>query len=256
MLSELLALHEAGLVNREDPKYLFPGTLIFNEGWLLRLVLKEWLAGSGASRFGFLPFPEGVNAYSEGQLYTPFKARRGAHNKLAESHTRIDGIVGDFSISGTKSGVVLKPDLRYVAAFEAKLYAPIGRGVTNAPWYDQVSRTAACLINSILLAEPRGTYAAHLAVLYPEDNHDIDPNLYTKDYVQRQITRRVQGFLKTGEPGDAVERFAGGWKDVLQRLHVWFFTWEDVLGDIGSGELRGFYDRCKGFAHPIGATES
>lgn len=62
MLKELPALHAAGFVNREAGESLFPGTLIFNEGWLLRLVLREWLAGSGGSRFGFLPFPEGVTA--------------------------------------------------------------------------------------------------------------------------------------------------------------------------------------------------
>ena len=251
MLKELRALHQAGLVNKETPKCIFPETLIFNEGWLLRLVLKEWLSGSAGPGFGFLPFPEGVTAYSEGQLYTPFRA-----GSRRESNTHVDGIVGDFSITDTKSGVVLKPDLRYVAAFEAKLYAPIGRGVTNARWYDQVSRTAACLINSILLVEPRGNYAAHLAVLYSEDNHRIDPDLYTMDHFQRQISSRLEGFLETGEPGDAVERFASGWKDVLQRLHVWFLTWEDALENIHSDELRGFYDRCKEFAHQLGATES
>jgi hypothetical protein len=85
MLDGLFALHRAGLVNREDPRYLFPEALIFNEGWLLRLVLKEWLAGAGGSGFVFLPFPEGVNAYSEGRLYTPFTALCRA-DKLAESY--------------------------------------------------------------------------------------------------------------------------------------------------------------------------
>ncbi|MDH4208057.1 MAG: hypothetical protein OEV76_04210 [Anaerolineae bacterium] len=255
MLRELRALHEAGIINKDAPKCLFPETLIFNEGWLLRLVLKEWLAGSGSPGFGFLPFPQGVTAYSEGQLYTPFKARFRA-DKLAESHTHVDGIVGDFSIDGTKSGIELKSGFRYIAAFEAKLYAPIAQGVTNARWYDQVSRTAACLINSILRAKPEGSYAAHLAVLYPEDNHHIDRTLYTKDYVERQIGRRLEGFLETGKPGEAVERFARGWRDVLQRLHVWFLTWEDVLEDIGSDQLRGFYDRSKEFAGLIEAADS
>jgi len=246
MLKQLLGVYEAGLVNTEALKCLFPETLIFNEGWLLRLVLREWLAASGGSQLGFLPFPDGVTVYSEGQLYTPFKARsRG--DKLAESHTHVDGIVGDFSITDTKSGIVLKSDFRYIAAFEAKLYAPIARGVTNAPWYDQVSRTAACLINSILLANPRGSYAAHLAVLYAEDKQRIDPSLYTKDYVEKQITKRLQGFLETREPGDVVERFARGWTDVLDVLQIHFHTWEEVLAEFGSEDLDKFYKRCKRF---------
>lgn len=246
MLKELLKIYRHSLVNKEAPKCLFAETLIFNEGWLLRSVLKEWLAGSGGSGFGFLPFPEGVTAYSEGQLYTPFKARiRG--DKLAETNTRVDGIVGDYSITDTKSGIVLKSDFRYIAAFEAKIFRPIGVGVKNAPWYDQVSRTAACLINSILLAEPKGGYAAHLAVLYSEDNPYIDPNLYTKDYVEKQISKRLQDFLKAGELGNAVERFANGWRDALDNLRIHFHTWEQVLADIGSDDLVGFYDLCKKF---------
>jgi len=246
MLKELLGVYEAGRINPGAPECLFPETLIFNEGWLLRSVLKECLAGSGGSGFGFLPFPEGVTAYTEGQLYTPFKARfRG--DKLAESHTHIDGIVGDFSITDTKSGVVLKPDLRYVAGFEAKIYAPIASGTKNVPWYDQLCRTAACLINSILLARPPGSYAAHLAVLYAEDKQRIDPSLYTKDYVEKQISKRLQGFLETREPGDVVERFARGWRDVVDHLRIHFHTWEQVLADIGSGELSEFYEVCKKF---------
>jgi len=245
MLDALLALHRAGIVNRDTPKYLFPETLIFNEGWLLRLVLKEWLARSESSGFSFLPFPEGVTAYSEGQLYTPFRARfRG--DKLAEAHTHVDGIVGDFTVIDTKSGIVLKSDFRYIAAFEAKLYAPIDRGVTNAPWYDQVSRAAACLINSILLARPRGSYVGHLVVLYAADNHRIEPNLYTKDYVERQITRRVDGFLKSGEPSEAVAGFERGWREVLHHnLQIHFHPWDEALEYIGSRDLQGFYIDCK-----------
>ncbi|MBA7619586.1 hypothetical protein ES703_26925 [subsurface metagenome] len=246
MLKELLEVHEAGRINPGKPECLFPETLIFNEGWLLRSVLKEWLAGSGGQGLGFLPFPASVTAYSEGQLRTPFKARyRG--DKLAESHTHVDGIVGDFSITATKSGIELKPDLRYIAVFEAKLHAPIAAGATNAPWYDQVSRTAGCLINSILDAEPKGSYAAHLAVLYANDKPRIDRDLYTKDYIEKQIGKRVEGFLETGEPGDAVERFAGGWRDVLNNLRVHFHKWEDVLADTGSEQLDEFYQRCREF---------
>jgi len=36
MLKELFELYKAGLVNKEAPECLFPETLIFNEGWLLR----------------------------------------------------------------------------------------------------------------------------------------------------------------------------------------------------------------------------
>jgi len=246
MFQELLKIYHSSLVNEGAPKCLFAETLIFNEGWLLRSVLREWLLSARSVQFGFLPFPAGITVYSEGQLYTPFKARfRG--DDQAETNTRVDGIVGDYSITDSKSGIMLKPDFRYIAVFEAKLYAPIAAGTKNAPWYDQVSRTAACLINSMLLANPRGSYAAHLAVLYAEDNPHIDPNLYTKDYVEKQITKRLQDFSKTGEPGNAVERFARGWRDVLDNMRIHFHTWEQVLAEIGCEGLDRFYDRCRKF---------
>ncbi len=246
MLKELLGVYEAGLINPGKPECLFPETDIFNEGWLLRLVLSEWLTGSGGSGFEFLPFPEGGRAYSEGQLYTPFKARFRA-DKLAESNTRVDGIVGDFTIKDTKSGIVLDSDMSYVAVFEAKLFAPIAPGVTNAPRYDQVSRTAGCLINSILDAKPAGDYDAYLTVLHVDDKHRIDPDLYTPDHVEKQIARRVRSFLKTGNPGSAVEQFARVWRDVLDHLQIHFHTWEEVLSDMGNEDLDDFYEKCKTF---------
>jgi len=242
MFKELLGLYEAGLINRDTPKCLFPETLIFNEGWLLRSVLKGWIAESEGTGFGFLPFPPGATGYSEGQLYTPF--RRGSHR---EGNTHVDGIVGDFSITETKSGIVLKSNFRYIAAFEAKIFGRISPGVTNAPDFDQTSRTAACLINSILLAEPKGSYSAHLVIVYAEDNRYIDPDLHTRDYVEKQITKRLQGFLKGAEPGDTVERFASGWRDVLGNLGIHSYTWEQVLANIGSDDLVEFYDLCKRF---------
>ena len=243
MLTELLALYDASLVNHDTPKCRFPETLIFNEGWLLRSVLNEWLAGAGRSGFAFLPFPEGVTAYSEGQLYTPFK--RGSHR---EGNTHVDGIVGDFSIKDTKSGIELKPDLKYIAAFEAKLYSRLSADVTYAPGYDQVSRTAACLINSILLAGTKDDYSAHLVVVRAKDNRYIDPAAYSKSHMEQTIASRLEPFKAAEECGDAIEPFAAGWKEVLERLKVHFLTWEEVVADIGEDKLSGFYESCKKFA--------
>ena len=242
MLDELLGLYEAGRVNPGPPECLFPETLIFNEGWLLRLVPKEWLTGSRRSRFGFLPFPKGVTAYSEGQLYTPFK---GGSDR--ERNTHVDGMIGDFLITDTKSGIVLKSDLRYIAAFEAKLFSPISSGVKNAPDYDQVSRTAACLINSILLAEPQDSYSAHLVVVHAKHNRYIDPAEYSEDHIEKTIALRLGSFTTHGMRSDSIERFAVGWKDAFKSLQGHFLTWEAVLADIGNGELSRFYDRCKSF---------
>ena len=146
MWKRLLELYDESKLNEGQPECLFAETLIFNEGWLLRSVLKEWKASSKRYKLPFLPFPADARVYSEGQLRTPFKARFRGDSK-AETNTRVDGVAGHFSIAtGTKSGIELACDCRYIAAFEAKLYSPIAKGTKRAPGYDQVSRTTACLI--------------------------------------------------------------------------------------------------------------
>jgi hypothetical protein len=246
MLKELIEVYEAGLINMGAPECLFPETLIFNEGWLLRTVLMEWKAGSDKSRFGFLPFPDDAKIYSEGQLYTPFKARfRG--DKQAESNTHVDGIVGHLSIVGTSSGITLDPGFTYLSVFEAKLSSHLASGTTHAPGFDRVSRTAACIINSILTGQPQAAYAAHLVVSYPRDHRTITPGQYTTDYIERQIDKRLGAYLETGGRMDTISAFIAGWRDVLQDLKIWFITWEDVLAEIADDELNRFYDLCKRF---------
>ena len=75
MIGELLRIYNLSRTNAGKPECTFAETLIFNEGWLLRGVLKHWQSWTQLARFSFLPFPEGVKVYSEAQLYTPFKAR-------------------------------------------------------------------------------------------------------------------------------------------------------------------------------------
>jgi hypothetical protein len=246
MLKELIEVYKAGLLNKGVPECLFPETLIFNEGWLLRTVLAEWKAGSAKSRFGFLPFPDDAKIYSEGQLYTPFKARfRG--DKQTETHTHVDGVIGHFSISGTKSGIVLEPDFKYVAAFEAKMYSALAKGTKNAPYYDQVSRTAACLINCVLQVGRRDDYRAHLVVLYSDDNRHIGATQYTKTYIEKRIAERLRTYIENGGSTEATELFVSCWKDVLKNLQVWFLAWEKVLTEIASDDLSQFYDLCRRF---------
>ena len=57
MLQELLQIYDQSQVNAGKPECSFAETLIFNEGWLLRAVLKEWQDQPSSSGLDFLPFP-------------------------------------------------------------------------------------------------------------------------------------------------------------------------------------------------------
>jgi hypothetical protein len=157
--------------------------------------------------------------------------------------------VGDFQIVD-KSGATLLPDWRYLAVFEAKVYSPLSNGTKNAPGYDQVSRTAACMVHAILASENANDRTAYLVVLYPADNHKIHPGQHTATDVERQIANRVRDYQAFGKHGKPTARFFDEWRIVLPRIQIQFWTWEDVLAEIDSNELNRFYDLCLQFNRP------
>jgi len=247
MWKHLLRIYEESQLNEGKPECLFAETLIFDEGWLLRSVLKEWKTLSMGSRLPFLPFPQNAKIYAQGQLRTPFRARVRGESK-AETHTHIDGIAGHFTIAdGTKSGIKLAPGCRYIAAFEAKLYSSIAKGTKKAEDYDQVSRTAACLVHALLEAGPVADCAAHLVVLYPEDNLAVNPDTCSEAHIREQIDNRLREYKKAGRSTPEIERFEARWEGMMQRLQVHFVTWEEVLQEIGDEGLHRFYEQCKRF---------
>lgn len=246
MITELLRIYQDSLINPGRPECTFAPTVIFNEGWLLRAVLREWKTCVHPGPLGFLPFPEDAQLYSEGQLYTPFGARyRG--DKQAESHTHADGIVGHFSILDTKSGIVLNHNFSYFAVFEAKLSSPLSAHTTNATEYDQVTRTVACMINVILQSGRSEGYAAHFVVLSPRTNHFVSPVNDSKAVVADQLAHRMAMYDSIAENKQGASLFAQQWRRVLDRLQLSFVTWEDVLDVIANNELNRFYALCLRF---------
>ena len=183
------------------------------------------------------------SAYPFPSVYPlPSVAARHHGDRLAEAHTHVDGIAGHFAIGATKSGIEAAADCRYLAVFEAKLYSPLASGTRHAAGYDQVSRTVACVINTLLRAGSPGPCAAHVVVLYPADNPSIDPARYTRSYLEGRIAARVQEF---GLPPSAP--FACGWRAALATVRVSFVTWETALAETGDDALKTFYELCQRF---------
>lgn len=71
-----------------------PATLLYNQGWLLRLVLAAEARGVRCLPH---PFEPGARWFSEARLYTPFAPRRRG-DLLGESVTNADGVIGHFDI--------------------------------------------------------------------------------------------------------------------------------------------------------------
>ncbi|TFH16915.1 hypothetical protein E4H04_05860 [Candidatus Bathyarchaeota archaeon] len=96
-------------------------TLIYNEGWMLRLLLHY--PHEGVSCF---PIPSDAESkwFSEVQLPTAFKARHRG-DPLSENRTNVDGVYGHLKIkTGTKSGLLLDKKAKSFVVLEAKMFSP------------------------------------------------------------------------------------------------------------------------------------
>lgn len=56
----------------------------------------------------------------------------------------------------------LDKDFKYLAVFEAKMYSKLSSSIKNIRNYSQVSRTIACIINSVYKAKNSGHYTSIL----------------------------------------------------------------------------------------------
>lgn len=144
MENKILAEILAGLTS-EHPN--FPPTLLYNEGWLLRLVL-HCAAQLRLENFPLWFAPQS-DWFSEGRLWSSFLPRyRG--DPLGEAHIHADGIVGHITVGGgTKTGIGLKPQARQFVIIEARIGSPLSAGTTNAPGYDQAARNLGCLAETL-----------------------------------------------------------------------------------------------------------
>ncbi len=241
MVEERLRPYDKSCLNEGQSKSPFNPTLIFDEGWLLRSLMQRWKVAPSASALPFLPFPADATIYSKGKFCPPFVPRyRG--DQLAEAHTRANGIVGGFSIRGTKTGIEVHADCGYLKVFQAKAYNLIADEATHAPGYDQLSRTVACVINSLLRAGCPLSCDAHIVVLYPADNGKIHSENYSKDYLETKIAMRIEQYGL-----DPATPFALGWGAVLDPMRLSFVTWESALEESGNQRLMRFYTLCKHF---------
>jgi hypothetical protein len=228
-----------------------PATLLYNEGWMLRLLLD---AGERGLLPGFMP--PGVNWFSEGQLRTPF-GQRGSGT--SESNTRADGVFGDFKpVSGTRSGIDLKPDARCFVVLEAKLYAPLTAGTKNSPGYDQVARTIACMANTLhrVGRTPDTFDDLRFGLLVPAETiNDAGFPELNADSIRLKIDARINQIGASHH----FQQWRDGWAwplvERLERANCFQpISWESMIERLTQksdrAELTEFYESCKRYNRP------
>ena len=120
-----------------------PSTDLFNEGWMLRIVLGWFSTHHDVAHE--LNIANGERWYSEALLPSQFKTR-GQGDNSAGSRTHADGVIGKFEIG--KNGdcdLSLYPGAAELTVSDAKMLSKLSAGVQHAKYYTQAARTVACI---------------------------------------------------------------------------------------------------------------
>ena len=106
---------------------VFPATILYNEGWLLRLVL-DWFSRQGGDTHP-LDFVSGANWFSEALLPSQFFLRQQG-DPLAERSTHADGLIGHFAIGEAYvADTKLTDGATQMLVIEAKMMSTLSPGV-------------------------------------------------------------------------------------------------------------------------------
>ena len=209
-----------------DDRAPFPATQLFNEGWLLRLILDwhdkhcEKLSGSP------LQFTAGARWYSEARLTPPFRAKfRGDTN--AEGYTHADGVVGHFDITMTAKCSV-RPDATQFVVTEAKLGSALSPGVANAPGYDQAARNVACMAEELHLAGRRPEEVEKLAFYVIAPGMKIQDGTFENELRKASIIEKVQHRVSRSD-GVLDEWFETWFLALLENIELEAIAWETLI---------------------------
>jgi len=226
---------------------VLPPTALYNEGWMLRLVLGWYEANAGEP--GLIRFEPGSRWYSEALLGSRFFGTHRGDTR-AEGWTHADGVIGHFRLCpGGRGDIELLPDARQLTVTEAKMGSLLSAGTKNAPKFDQAARNLACIAQQLALAkrEPIDFTRIEFLVLAPESR--IETGAFAqqldKDNLRRVVTARASAF------GEAHVDWLKRWfEPTLSTCVVKAIAWEHLLAEIswqdppvGDG-LAAFYKQC------------
>jgi hypothetical protein len=241
----------------EGDNPLFPPTLLFNENWLLRLVL-DWFARNPVEGHPLTP-RRGAIWYSEAWLPSAFLPRY-RRDKLAESWTHADGVVGHFTTGdhGT-ADLALLPEATQFLVVEGKMFSRLSAGVKNAPTYDQAARTVACLAEVLRRAGRRPDEVEALGFVLIAPQARIDEGTFAEELAQASIGRKVR--RRVDDYAGARDAWFEEWfVPTLDRCVVRAIGWESVAETIafhdpaGGQTIDSFYGKCLHFSRPQAVT--
>ena len=228
----------------------FPPTELYNEGWMLRLML-DWFANHTVSDHP-LSFQANATWYSEALLPSAFLPRRHG-DTLGESRTHADGVIGHFVIGQQgKADFDLLPGATQFLVLEAKMNSKLSSGTSNAPYFDQAVRNVACIAEVLLRANRPADQLTDLAFYVLAPQAAIDNGKFTNelhhDSIMKKVVRRVGDYQ-----GEKDDWHANWFLPLLEHVTIETLSWESLLACIdkhdpnSAAEYRDFYANCLHF---------
>jgi hypothetical protein len=239
------------LLSSHDPyEPSFPPTEIYNEGWLLRLILDRF---SDQGPIGYpLSFHTGARWFSEALVPSPFLPRFQS-DSLAEAHTHADGVIGQFTIGRTgKADLELDAEATQLVILEAKINSPLSAGTTNAPDYDQAARNVACIAEVLRRsgANPGDVAELGFFVLAPREKinaGDFDAEL-DRSSIRSKVVARAAAY-----DGERDAWLVEWFHPLMEKITIDCLSWEEIIQQVGEDDpdaansLSEFLGRCLEF---------
>lgn len=218
-------------------------TELYNEGWMLRLIL-DW-AERHADDSHPLHFLPQARWCSEGLLASQFLPRfRG--DPLAETWTHADGVVGHFVVGNSGRGdIALTADATQFLVIEAKLNSPLSARTRNAPDFDQAARNVSCVAEVLRRAKRRPESLKKIGFFLIAPKSQIEAGVFgdllSRESLRGKVKERVRPYQ-----GDK-DRWSADWLEpTLSAVDVRCISWESLIQKAGPSYAM-FYERCLNF---------
>lgn len=240
------------LLENFDPKSpTYRPTEIYNEGWLLKILLHEY--SEHRCEKGSLKFQDDAKWFSEAMLPTKFTARStkelGHKDTLAESRTNADSVIGHIEVGNKgKADLELAKNVKQFVVIEAKMNSKLTGYVSNVPGYDQAARTVACMAETLSVNKIHPDKMESLAyyVLAPEKRigNSKFKELVDECSIKEAVRKRVGDY---GDEGVYKEWFEECFEPTLKKITLDVISWETVIEQLpnkSKEKVNHFYQLC------------
>ncbi|HYB98976.1 MAG TPA: hypothetical protein VEC57_07530 [Candidatus Limnocylindrales bacterium] len=217
---------------------ILPPTALYNEGWLLRLVV-DWYARHPSENH-LIPFQPDARWRSEVLLPSRFfKSRQ------REGWTHADAVVGHFAAAESRGDAKLVKACGQFFVLEAKLGSSLSAGTKYAPTFNQAARNIACMLHMLASGDhaPGAIKDLGFLVLLPEQRID--------DALRRMMTpAAISEAIKARGDGADHDWCRVYVEPEVTRMRIDCVPWEALIAEIAGADptegaaLQEYYEKC------------